>query len=124
MGYNLEQEMANQEANEGKVNVNAVAKAKENIANRVAEEEARKVERRLVDSEKITNSGLKELRMSRSTADAQKKYLTEITEAKEAFESSGDYDTYDATVNKSREARDNAINEAKRKIYGDEYWRY
>ena len=122
--FNLEEKLANQEANENKVQADAVAKAKENMAQKKLEEEARKVERRLVDAEQEETKALKALRYDRKKADAQKTYLETISKAKEEFETSGDYAKYDKAVVEADNARNKALTEAKRAIYGDDYWRY
>lgn len=122
--FNLEAAMQNQENNAGKVQNEAVAKAKENMAQRKLEEEARKVENRLAQAERTENDALKQLRFARKKEDAQKTYLAAISKAKAEFESSGDYRTYDKAVETAEEARDKAITDGKRAIYGDDYWRY
>lgn len=122
--FNLEEKLANQEANENKVQADAVAKAKENMAQKKLEEEARKVERRLVDAEQEETKALKALRYDRKKADIQKTYLETISKAKEEFETSGDYAKYDKAVEEADNARIKALTEAKKAIYGDDYWRY
>lgn len=122
--FNLEEKLANQEANENKVQADAVAKAKENMAQKKLEEEARKVERRLVDAEQEETRALKALRYDRKKADIQKTYLETISKAKEEFETSGDYAKYDKAVEEADSARNKALTEAKKAIYGDDYWRY
>lgn len=122
--FNLEAAMQNQEANAGKVQNEAVAKAKENIANRKLEEETRKVENRLAQAERTETDALKQLRLARKKEDAQKVYLAAISKAKAEFESSGDYRAYDKAVETAEETRDKAVSEAKRAIYGEDAWRY
>lgn len=122
--FNLENAIAEQEKNAGKVAATAVEKAKENIAAKKLEEDARQVERRLVDAEKEETKALKELRMQRKREAAQKDYLAAVSSAKSEFETSGDYNAYDKAVEDAREKRDAAINKAAREVYGDEYWRY
>lgn len=122
--FNLESAIAEQEKNAGRVQSAAVEKAKENIAAKKLEEDARQVERRLVDAEKEQTKALKELRMQRVREAAQKDYLTAVGNAKASFEESGDYNAYDKAVESAREKRDEAINKGAREIYGDEYWRY
>lgn len=122
--YNVENAIAEQEKNAGKVQSAAVEKAKENIAAKKLEEDARQVERRLVDAEKEETKALKELRMQRVREAAQKTYLGSVSTAKTEFEASGDYNAYDKAVEEAREKRDKDITDGARKIYGDEYWRY
>lgn len=122
--FNVEAAMQNQENNEGKVQNEAVAKAKENIANRKLEEETRKVESRLAQAERTETDALKQLRLARKKEDAQKVYLAAVSKAKAEFESSGDYRAYDKAVETAEETRDKAVSEAKRAIYGEDAWRY
>ena len=120
----LEKKMTEQETNEGKVQSSAVEKAKENIAAKKLEAETREVERRLSTAESTTDRALKELRLARKKEEAQKNYLTTVSDAKDAFEADGDYRKYDKTIEKAEDVRDEAISKAKHDIYGDEYWRY
>lgn len=122
--YNVENAMSEQEQNAGRVAATAVEKAKENMASKKLEQEAREVERRLSQAEETETRALKELRMARKKEDAQKTYLTEINKAKTDFESTGDYRAYDKAVEEAVEKRDKAIEKGKREVYGDDYWRY
>lgn len=122
--YNVENAMSEQEQNEGRVAATAVEKAKENMASKRLEQEAKEVERRLSKAEETETRALKELRMARKKEDAQKTYLTEINKAKTDFESTGDYRAYDKAVEEAVEKRDKAIEKGKREVYGDDYWRY
>lgn len=120
----LEEKIAAQEANEGKVATDAVAKAKENMAARKLEQEAREVERRLATAESTEDRALKELRLARKKEAAQKVYLETVSAAKATFEANGDYRTYDKAIEDAEEKRDEAIAKAKRDIYGNDAWRY
>lgn len=122
--YNVENAMSEQEQNAGRVAATAVEKAKENMASKKLEQEAKEVERRLSQAEETETRALKELRMARKKEDAQKTYLTEINKAKTDFESTGDYRAYDKAVEEAVEKRDKAIEKGKREVYGDDYWRY
>jgi hypothetical protein len=122
--FDLDSKIAEQESNDGKVQVSAVEKAKENLAQRKLEQEAREVERRLSSAEDTETRALKALRLARKKEDAQKKYLTAVSEAKAEFETTGDYNKYDKTVDDAETARDKAIDDAKRAIYGNDAWRY
>lgn len=122
--FNLEAKLQEQEASQGKVASDAVTKAKENIAQKKLEQEAREVERRLSQAEDTETEALKSLRFARKKEEAQKVYLTTISKAKADFESSGDYRAYDKAVDSAEETRDKAISEAKRSIYGNDAWRY
>lgn len=122
--FNLEAKLQEQEANQGKVTNDAVTKAKENIAQRKLEQQAREVERRLSQAENTETEALKSLRLARKKEEAQKKYLTAISAAKTAFEASGDYQTYDKAVETAEDERNKAISDAKRNIYGNDAWRY
>ncbi|WP_177545662.1 hypothetical protein [Veillonella sp. CAG:933] len=116
--------MQEQENNQGKVNTSAVDKAKENIAAKKLEQETREVERRLSNAESTEDRALKELRMARKKEEAQKAFLTAVSTAKTKFESDGDYRAYDKAVEEAEEKRDKAVSDAKRAIYGEDYWRY
>lgn len=122
--YNVENAMSEQEQSAYKVAATAVEKAKENMASKRLEQEAKEVERRLSKAEETETRALKELRMARKKEDAQKTYLTEINKAKTDFESTGDYRAYDKAVEEAVEKRDKAIEKGKREVYGDDYWRY
>ena len=56
--------------------------------------------------------------------EAQKAFLTAVSTAKTNFESDGDYRKYDKAVEEAEEKRDKAVSDAKRAIYGEDYWRY
>lgn len=120
----LEEKIAAQEANEGKVATDAVAKAKENMAAKKLEQEAREVERRLSTAESTEDRALKELRLARKKEAAQKVYLETVSAAKATFEANGDYRAYDKAIEDAEEKRDEAIAKAKRDIYGNDAWRY
>lgn len=122
--FNLDAKMQEQENNQGKVNTSAVDKAKENIAAKKLEQETREVERRLSNAESTEDRALKELRMARKEEEAQKAFLTAVSTAKTKFESDGDYRAYDKAVEEAKEKRDKAVSDAKRAIYGEDYWRY
>lgn len=122
--FNLDAKMQEQENNQGKVNTSAVDKAKENIAAKKLEQETREVERRLSNAESTEDRALKELRMARKKEEAQKAFLTAVSTAKTKFESDGDYRAYDKAVEEAEEKRDKAVSDAKRAIYGEDYWRY
>lgn len=122
--YNVEEAVKNQEQNAQFTGKEAMEKAKANIAERKLAEETQRVERRLNTAERTENEALKALRLARAKESAQKEYLNAVSAAKTAFEASGDCDAYDDATNKAAEARDKAISDAKRKIYGDDAWRY
>lgn len=124
MSYNVEEAVKNQEQNEQYTGKEAMEKAKANIAERKLAEETRRVESRLSSAERTENEALKALRLARAKEAAQKQYLSDVSAAKTAFEASGDCNAYDDATNKAAEARDKAISDAKRKIYGDDAWRY
>lgn len=124
MSYNVEEAVKNQEQNAQYTGKEAMEKAKANIAERKLAEETQRVERRLNSAERTEDEALKALRLARAKEAAQKEYLNAVSAAKTAFEASGDCDAYDEATNKAAEARDKAISDAKRKIYGDDAWRY
>lgn len=122
--YNVEEAVKNQEQNEQFTGKEAMEKAKANIAERKLAEETRRVESRLNTAERTEGEALKSLRMARAKEAAQKEYLNAVSAAKVAFEASGDCDAYDKAIESAEDARSKAINESKRKIYGDDAWRY
>lgn len=122
--FNLETAIANQEANENKVQNEAVVKAKEEMARKKLEAEARKVESRLSEAEREETAALKTLRYDRKKADIQKKYLETISKAKTEFEATGDCSVYDKAVSDADQTRSKELTEAKKSIYGDDYWRF
>lgn len=122
--FNLETAIANQEANENKVTNEAVAKAKESMAKKKLEDDARKVETRLSESERRETIELKKLRYDRKKADIQKKFLESISKARTEFETTGDCAVYDKTVEEADETRSKELTAAKKSIYGDDYWKY
>ena len=122
--YNVEEAVKNQEQSAQYTGKEAMEKAKANIAERKLAEETRRVESRLNTAERTESDALKSLRMARAKEAAQKTYLEAVSSAKAAFEASGDCDAYDKAVEEAAIARDKSINEAKRKIYGDNAWRY
>ena len=124
MSYNVEESIKNQEQSAQYTGKEAMEKAKANIAERKLAEETRRVESRLATAERTENDALKTLRMARAKEAAQKQYLNDISAAKTAFEASGDCDAYDKAIEDAATARDKSINEAKRKIYGEDAWRY
>ena len=124
MSYNVEEAVKNQEQSAQYTGKEAMEKAKANIAERKLAEETQRVERRLNSAERTEDEALKALRLARAKEAAQKEYLNAVSAAKTAFEASGDCDAYDEATNKAAEARDKAISDAKRKIYGDDAWRH
>lgn len=124
MSYNVEEAVKNQEQSAQYTGKEAMEKAKANIAERKLTEETHRVEQRLNSAERTENDALKALRLARAKEAAQKDYLNAVSAAKTAFEASGDCDAYDEATSKAAEARDKAISDAKRKIYGDNAWRY
>lgn len=124
MSYNVEEAVKNQEQTMQFTGKEAMEKAKSNIAERKLAEETRRVENRLTSAERTEDEALKALRMARAKEAAQKTYLTAVSNAKAAFEASGDCDAYDKATDDAYTAREKEIHEAKRKIYGDDAWRY
>lgn len=122
--YNLEARIAEQESQAGRVATDAVTKAKENIAQKKLEQETKEVERRLSQAESTEKEALLQLRFARKKEEAQKAYLSAISAAKKSFEETGNYQAYDKAVEDAEETRDKAITDAKRAIYGNDYWRY
>ena len=122
--YNVEEAVKNQEQSAQYTGKEAMEKAKANIAERKLAEETRRVESRLNTAELTESDALKSLRMARAKEAAQKTYLEAVSSAKSSFEASGDCDAYDNAVSEAANARDKAIDNAKRKIYGNDAWRH
>lgn len=120
----FEEEMANQEANEGKVDAKAVALAKEKMAQEDLEKDAREVARRLRDAEQKEMDAIREGRYTSKKKNILKQYSEDLRTAKAAFEASGDYKTYDKTIRELNNKKYEAIEKAKEEVYGDEAWRY
>lgn len=122
--YNVEAAVEKQETSQNYGSQEAMAKAKENIAERKLRQETEEIERRLRNAESKEEDALKALRMARVREAANKQYLTDFNKAKTAFETSGDYNAYDEAVREAERNRDKAVTEGKQKIYGDDAWRY
>lgn len=110
-----------QEENANKVQANAVTQAKENMAKRKADEEARQAERCLTDAENKTNTAVKEARFASKKRNILKKYTEDLQTAKEEFEKTGDTKKWKEVSTKLAEEKDTAITNAKKDVYGDEY---
>lgn len=110
-----------QEENANKVQANAVTQAKENMAKRKAEEEARQAERCLTDAEDKTNAAVKDARFASKKRNILKKYTEDLQAAKEEFEKTGDTKKWKEVSTKLAEEKDTAITNAKKDVYGDEY---
>lgn len=122
--FNVEDAVKQQEKEQTFGSQEAMAKAKENLAEQKLRKETAEIEHRLSRSKSNTEDAVKALRIARVKEKAQKAYLEALNEANEAFEASGNYKAYDEATEKAREDRDNAISKGKREIYGDDAWRY
>lgn len=110
-----------QEENANKVQADAVTQAKENMAKRKAEEEARQAERCLTDAEDKTNAAVKDARFASKKRNILKKYTEDLNAAKEEFEKTGDTKKWKEVSKKLAEEKDTAITNAKKDVYGDDY---
>ena len=110
-----------QEENANKVQSTAVAQAKENMAKRKADEEARQAERCLTDAEDKTNAAVKDARFASKKRNILKKYTEDLQAAKEEFEKTGDTQKWRDVSKKLAEEKDTAITNAKKDVYGDDY---
>lgn len=119
--FNFEAAEKAQEENANKVQANAVTQAKENMAKRKAEEEARQAERCLTDAEDKTNAAVKDARFASKKRNILKKYTEDLQTAKEEFEKTGDTKKWKEISTKLAEEKDTAITNAKKDVYGDEY---
>ena len=120
----FEEDMAAQEANDGKVDAKAVALAKEKMAQEDLERDAREVARRLRDAEQKEIDAVREGRYTSKKKNILKQYSEELRAAKAAFEASGDYKAYDKTMRELNDKKYEAIEKAKEEVYGNEAWRY
>lgn len=120
----FEEDMAAQEANDGKVDAKAVALAKEKMAQEDLERDAREVARRLRDAEQKEIDAVREGRYTSKKKNILKQYSEELKAAKAAFEASGDYKAYDKTIRELNDKKYEAIEKAKEEVYGNEAWRY
>ena len=119
--FDFEAAEKEQAENANKVQADAVTQAKENIAKRKAEEDARKAERCLTDAENKTNAAVKDARFASKKRNILKKYTEDLQAAKEEFEKTGDTKKWNEVSSKLAEEKDTAITNAKKDVYGDEY---
>lgn len=119
----FEDDMAAQEAGDGKVEAAAVTRAKEKMAQEKLENDAYEVQRRLENAERKEASAIKEGRYASKKKNILKTYSEKLKAAKAAFEASGDYKTYDKTINELENEKSKAIESAKEEVYGDDAWR-
>lgn len=122
--FNVEDAVKNQEKEQNYGSQEAMAKAKENLAEQKLRKETAEIERRLSQSKSSTEDAVKALRMARVREKAQKAYLESLNKADADFEATGNYKAYDEAARKACEERDKAIAEGKREIYGEDSWRY
>lgn len=120
--YSFEEGMENQEKNQGKVTSAAVAKAKEKIENDKLEQDARAVESRLKQAERDKQDAERAGRYASKKKNILKKFSEDLNTAKEKFEETGDYKTYDEAIDKLRREKSESIDKAKREVYGDDAW--
>ena len=122
--FDVENAVKQQEKEQTYGSQEAMAKAKENLAEQKLRKETQEIEYRLSRSKSNTEDAVKALRLARIKEKAQKDYLAALNKANEDFEATGNYKTYDEATEKAREDRDNAISKGKREIYGDDAWKY
>lgn len=121
--FDFEAAVKSQEENANKVQAASVTAAKENMAKKKAEEEARMAERCLTNAENMTNNAVKEARFASKKRNILKKYTEELQAAKDEFEKTGDTKKWDETSSKLADEKDTAIQNAKKDVYGDD-WRW
>ena len=122
--FNVEDAVKNQEKEQNYGSQEAMAKAKENLAEQRLRKETAEIERRLSQSKSSTEDAVKALRMARVREKAQKAYLESLNKADADFEATGNYKAYDEASRKACEERDKAIADGKHEIYGEDHWRY
>lgn len=119
----FEEDMANQEATDGKVEAKAISLAKEKMAQEDLERDAREVSRRLRDAEAREREAIKDGRYASKKKNILKDYSEKLKEAKTAFEASGDWKAYDKKLEEISEEKSEKLGKAKVDVYGDECWR-
>ena len=122
--FNVEDAVKNQEKEQSYGSQEAMAKAKENLAEQKLRRETAEIERRLSQSKSNTEDAVKALRMARKKEAAQKAYLEALNKAESDFEATGNYKAYDDASQKARDERDKTVAEGKREIYGEDAWKY
>lgn len=122
--FNVEDAVKNQEKEQNFGSQEAMAKAKENLAEQKLRKETAEIERRLSQSKSSTEDAVKALRMARVREKAQKAYLEALNKADADFDATGNYKAYDDASCKAREERDKTITDGKHEIYGEDAWRY
>lgn len=120
--FSFEKEMENQEKNAGKVTSAAVAKAKEKMENDKLEQDAKAVENRLKQAERDKEAAARDGRYASKKKNILKKFSEGLNEAKEKFETDGDWKAYDKTIEKLKSEKREAIEDAKKDVYGDDAW--
>lgn len=122
--FDVENAVKNQEKEQNYGSQEAMAKAKENLAEQKLRRETAEIERRLSQSKSNTEDAVKDLRMARIKEKAQKAYLEALNKAESDFEASGNYKAYDEASRKAYDEREKAVAEGKREIYGEDAWRH
>ena len=122
--FDVETAVKNQEKEQTYGSQEAMAKAKENLAEQKLRRETAEIERRLSQSKSNTEDAVKDLRMARIKEKAQKAYLEALNKAESDFEATGNYKAYDDASRKAYDEREKAVAEGKREIYGEDAWRH
>lgn len=121
--FNFDAAVKEQE-NAATVASSAIEQAKENMAKRKAEEQAREAERCLQAAERVTNEAVMDATFASKKKNILKKYTEDIQQAKADFESTGDTKKWRETSEKLTDEKDSAILKAKQDVFGDDYrWR-
>lgn len=121
--YDFESGMSTQETNDGRVNNEAVVRAKENLAKKQLEQDAYEVERRLKSSSIEQKNAEQAGRYASKKKNILKTFSEGIATATERFEASGDWKEYDKKLDELKNNKEKNITEAKKEIYGEDHWR-
>ena len=118
--YNYEEAIASEETT--KVQAAAVTRAKQKMEEEQLERDAREVQRRLQNAEANVRDAERAGRYASKKKNILKKYSEALVEAKNEFETSGDWKAYDKKVSNLRAEKEKSIREAKEAVYGDDAW--
>lgn len=118
--YNFDDAIANEETT--RVQAAAVTRAKQKMEEEQLEKDAREVQRRLQNAESTVRDAERAGRYASKKKNILKKYSEALVEAKNEFETSGDWKAYDKKVADLRNEKEKSIREAKEAVYGDDAW--
>ena len=118
--YNFDDAIANEETT--KVQSAAVTRAKQKIEEEQLERDAREVQRRLTRADEDVKNAERAGRYASKKKNILKKYSEALVEAKNQFETDGDWKAYDKKISDLKNEKDKSIRDAKEAVYGDDSW--